>query len=507
MRWLSDFNLWDFNCPMVDRISRRFFLGGIGASLIPATGLAQAPLVSLRPQARGPQLTGAERLVRAAGLKGDVVFAVADVGTGAQLEAFQGEMGLPPASVGKALTALYALDVLGPDHRFETTLIAVGPIENGILQGDLILTGGGDPLLDTDNLASMAANLREAGITELRGAFKVYDGALPFVFSIDPGQPDHLGYSPAISGISLNFNRVHFEWKRDGTDYDVTMDARTAKYRPDVDVATMRVEGRSLPIYTYQPSARQDRWTVAKGALGNGGARWLPVRKPALYAGDVFRTLARANGIVLDRVEVTREAPQGTTLVVHQSDSLDSILRGMLKYSTNLTAEMVGMAATKARGVMPQDLAESAAEMNRWALEVYGVDQIAMVDHSGLGDASRMAPEALVAAFVQARKAGALRPLLKPFSLTDKNGTPVKDHPIKVDAKTGTLNFVSGLGGFLTTADGSELAFAIFTADVDHRATIPRALRERPEGARAWNRRSRKLQRALIERWGALYGS
>ncbi|NOE35303.1 D-alanyl-D-alanine carboxypeptidase/D-alanyl-D-alanine-endopeptidase [Ruegeria sp. HKCCD7318] len=492
---------------MADRFSRRVFLGGLGASLIPAAGLAQAPLVSLRPQIRGVPLSGAERLVAAAGLKGEVVFAVADVATGAQLEVFGEGAALPPASVGKALTALYALDVLGTDHRFETRLVADGPIENGILHGDLILAGGGDPLLDTDALASMAANLREAGITEVRGAFKVYDGALPFVFSIDPGQPDHVGYSPAISGISLNFNRVHFEWKRAGKGYDVSMDARSARYVPAVDVASMRVESRSLPIYTYQPSARQDRWTVAKGALGNGGARWLPVRKPALYAGDVFRTLARSNGIVLGRVQVTRERPQSLDLVVHRSDPLESILRGMLKYSTNLTAEMVGLAATKARGVYPRNLAESAAEMNRWALESFGVNGIAMVDHSGLGDASRIVPADLVSALVVAQKSGILRPLMKPFALTDRNGRVVKNHPVKVDAKTGTLNFVSGLGGFLTTADGVDLAFAIFTANVAKRAKIPRAQRERPDGARSWNRRSRKLQRALLERWGSLYGS
>ncbi|MDA7967038.1 D-alanyl-D-alanine carboxypeptidase/D-alanyl-D-alanine-endopeptidase [Ruegeria sp.] len=491
---------------MVDRFSRRAFLGGV-ASLIPAAGLAEAPLVSLRPQLRGAQVTGVDRLVQAARLRGEVVFAVADVKTGMVLEASGGQQGLPPASVAKALTALYAMDVLGPDFRFETKLVADGVIENGILEGDLILVGGGDPLVDTDVLAAMAADLRKAGITEVRGAFKVYDGALPYVFSIDPGQPDHLGYSPAISGMALNFNRVHFEWKRDGTGYDVTMDARSRNYTPSVDMASMRVEARNLPIYTYQPSARQDRWSVAKGALGNGGARWLPVRKPALYAGDVFRTLARVNGIVLSRVQITRQAPQGTALVVHQSDPLTDILRGMLKYSTNITAEMVGMAATKARGVAPRDLAESAAEMNRWAQETYGIEGIALVDHSGLGDASRMAPEALVAVLAAGSNSEELRPLLKPFTLTDRNGNPVKNHPVKVDAKTGTLNFVSGLGGFLTTAGGAELAFAIFTADVAHRATIPRAFRERPDGARSWNRRSRKLQRALIERWGALYGS
>ncbi|WP_170789777.1 D-alanyl-D-alanine carboxypeptidase/D-alanyl-D-alanine endopeptidase [Ruegeria lacuscaerulensis] len=492
---------------MADRFSRRGFLASLGAVVAPGIALANAPLVSLRPQIRGPQKNGAERLIQSAGLRGEVAFAVADVKTGVELEAVGGDLGLPPASVAKALTALYALDVLGSDYRFETKLIANGPVENGILNGDLILVGGGDPLLDTDALATMAANLREAGITEVRGAFKVYDGALPYVFSIDAGQPDHLGYSPALSGIALNFNRVHFEWKREGTDYTVTMDARSARYKPAVDVATMRVESRKAPIYTYEPSARQDRWTVARGALGKGGARWLPVRKPALYAGDVFRTLARSNGIVLDRVQVANQAPQGSLLVTHYSDTLDNILRGMLKYSTNVTAELVGMTASKARGADLHTLQDSADEMNRWAAEAYGVNGIEMVDHSGLGDASRVAPGDLVKALIAAQKAGALRPLLKNFRLLDSQGRPVKDHPIKVDAKTGTLNFVSGLGGFITTPDGSELAFAIFTADVDHRATIPRANRERPAGARSWNARSRRLQRALIARWGTLSGS
>ncbi|KUJ76235.1 D-alanyl-D-alanine carboxypeptidase [Ruegeria marisrubri] len=492
---------------MTDRISRRFFLAGLGAALAPSAGWANPPAVSLRPQLRTAPLSGPERVVRSAGLKGEVVFAVADVKTGVQLEALGADEGLPPASVAKALTALYALDMLGPDHRFETRLIAGGPVENGVIKGDLILAGGGDPLLDTEALAAMAANLREAGIREVRGDFKVYEGALPYVFSIDPGQPDHVGYSPAVTGISLNFNRVHFEWKRAATGYDVTMDARSANYKPRVEMARMKVKNRRLPIYTYEATARADNWTVARAALGKGGARWLPVRKPSLYAGDVFRTLARVNGIVLGRTQVVRTAPEGTALVVHRSAPLTDILRGMLKYSTNLTAEMVGMAATKARGVMPGDLRESAAEMNRWAAETYGATRIAMVDHSGLGDASRMAPGDLVKALVEARKSDLLRPLLKPYRLKDSKGRPVKSHPIKVDAKTGTLNFVSGLGGFMTTADGAELAFAIFTADMARRAQLSKAERERPQGARPWNRRSRNLQQALIERWGALYGS
>jgi D-alanyl-D-alanine carboxypeptidase/D-alanyl-D-alanine-endopeptidase (penicillin-binding protein 4) len=100
-----------------------------------------------------------------------------------------------------------------------------------------------------------------------------------------------------------------------------------------------------------------------------------------------------------------------------------------------------------------------------------------------------------------------LQPLLKTVPVRDENYRVNPGHPVKVEAKTGTLNFVSSLAGYMTGKDGTTLTFAIFTADTATRATIPRAQRERPPGARAWSRRSRLLQQALIKRWGALYGA
>lgn len=493
--------------------TRRFVVVGLGAFVAAGAARAEAPKVSLRPHMRAlgvrpAPVGGPEALIAGAGLRGQVVCAVADVKTGLQLEAVKGDLGLPPASVAKALTTLYALDVLGPKYRFQTRLVVTGPVKNGVLKGDLILAGGGDPSLSTDGLAVMAAKLKAAGIREVRGAFRVYEGALPFVQSIDREQPDHLGYSPAVSGIALNYNRVHFEWKRAAKGYGVTMDARTKKYRPQVQMASMRVVKRQFPIYTYADKNGADQWTVASKALGKGGARWLPVRKPALYAGDVFRTLARSSGIVLGKPKVTRNlARGGQVLVSQQSPQLKVILKGMLKYSNNLTAEMVGMTASAARGGRPGSLKASANDMSRWAAQKYGMTGTRMVDHSGLSDRSRMTAQDLVGALVRARKQRILRPLLKPVAMRDARGRVVKSHPIKVDAKTGTLNFVSALGGYMTAKDGTELAFAIFTADTATRSRIKRADREVPQGARNWNRTSKKLQQKLIERWNRLYGS
>jgi D-alanyl-D-alanine carboxypeptidase/D-alanyl-D-alanine-endopeptidase (penicillin-binding protein 4) len=282
------------------------------------------------------------------------------------------------------------------------------------------------------------------------------------------------------------------------------MDAPGRKYRPEVQVARVEVVDRAGPVYTYREVRGQDRWTVASAALGKGGARWLPVRQPEIYAGEVFRSLAQAQGIILQAPRKTKGVPHGDVLVRHTSRDLHTILRLMLKYSNNYTAELVGLTATLKRGGNASSLKASAAVMNRWAARTLGMRGAHLVDHSGLEPTSRLTAKGMALALVRAHKAGVLQPILKPVRLRHKKSEP--SHPIKVFAKTGTLNFVSNLAGYIVAEDGTELAFAIFSANEGKRAHIPKAERESPHGARGWNIQAKRLQQRLIERWGALYG-
>ncbi|KIN74900.1 D-alanyl-D-alanine carboxypeptidase/D-alanyl-D-alanine endopeptidase [Sulfitobacter guttiformis] len=493
--------------------SRRYFLGTAAAAAVLGSHTAQAapPTESLRPVQRGEAFfkraaRSVEDILGEAKLAGNVSFAVSDAATGKTLETHDAAIARPPASVTKAITALYALDALGAGHRFETRLLATGGVVNGEIGGDLVLVGGGDPTLDTDTLALMAANLKAAGIIGVKGGFKVYEASLPVISRIDPEQPDQVGYNPGVSGIALNYNRVHFEWRRASGNYTVTMEGRSDKYRPAVTMAVMQIRDRAAPVYTYEDKAGIDAWSVARGALGGSGSRWLPVRKPGLYAGEVFQTLAGAHGIRLSAPKIVDVVPEAEILVRQESEDLRSILRDMLKWSTNLTAEMMGLAASAAHGPVPVSLKASASQMNIWARANLGMTGPALVDHSGLGDDSRLTANDMVAALVHARNEG-LRDILKPVKMRDEKRKVVDDHPIKVDAKTGTLNFVSALAGYLTGPDGTEMAFAIFAADQDIRAKLTRAEREGPPGSDSWNIRAKRMQQHLIERWGVLYGA
>ncbi len=486
-------------------IARRGVLAGLLATAASPL-MAGAPARSVRPMARpgsavrAPGLPDIAALAEQAGIGGKVSVVLAEADTGVIIQQHGAALRLPPASVAKVLTTCYAVEALGADYVFETRLFAEGDISGEILNGNLILSGSGDPMLTTDNLGTLAKALSAMGIREVTGEFHLWQGALPYQREIDPGQLPHLGYNPAISGLNLNSNEVHFEWVKAGSDYTLTMDARSSRYRPDVNVARMEAADRDLPVYTYEDRGDFDQWTVALSALGNGGARGLPVRHPALFAGDVFRTLAAGEGVRLPVAKIRETVPQGQLVASHQSRVMSEILRLMLKYSTNITAEAVGLKASLARGKRVTSLSASAVEMARWALETKGIAYQA-VDHSGLGDRSKISAAALARFLGHPDVTRHLPPLLKDVGVFDSDGRPLTGKGTKVVAKTGTLNFVSSLAGYIQREGQGDLAFAILSADEARRAATRASQDEVPPGARRWSNNARWLQQRLLRDW------
>ncbi|WP_374646941.1 D-alanyl-D-alanine carboxypeptidase/D-alanyl-D-alanine-endopeptidase [Tabrizicola sp.] len=490
-------------------ITRRMVLGGFLAGVaLPALG--EGLVSSPRPVPRGGRpapapLGDASALVAAAKLGGEVAWVVVDAKTGAVLESRQPDLPLPPASVAKAVTALYALDRLGAGHRFATRVLATGPVSGGMVQGDLVLAGGGDPTLQTDQLGDLVARLAASGLKGATGRFLWWEGALPGVEGIAADQPEHVGYNAAVSGLCLNFNRVHFEWQRAGGDWQVAVDARGERFRPEVGMVRVGIRSREAPLFTYD-RGQVEEWTVASAALGKGGSRWLPVREPGRYVAEVFRTLARAQGIRLEPGERIEVLPPGQEIGRVESAPLPEVLRDMLRYSTNLTAECVGLTASGVR-----DLEGSARAMQAWVKATFGVE-FDLRDHSGLGGASRVTAGGMARVLVQAEREGrGLKPILRDVGMKDDQGKVIEKHPVKVLAKSGTLNFVSGLAGHVVVPPtsgngGRELVFAIFSGDPARRDAVPVSLREAPEGAKSWTRRARRLQGQLVSRWAGAYG-
>lgn len=467
----------------------------LAAPSVPA--LARAPETARRPPPRpGPETVDA--ILARARLGAELGYVLIHPATGEVLEGRDASAPFPPASVAKTVTALYAWQTLGGGYRFRTRLIATGPVRDGIVQGDIVLAGGGDPMLNTDLLADMAQALRGQGITGATGAFRVWSGALPEIREIDPAQPPQVGYNPAVGGLNLNFNRVQFFWRRNGGTLKTRMEATAERYRPEIGMARIRVVDRAVPPFTYSAGEGIDNWTVAGRALNANGSRWLPVRAPAAYAGEAFRAVAATLGIKLGEPVAVAALPAGQVLVTQESGDLRDVATDMLKFSNNLTAETLGLTATGARGVPAGTLADSAGRMSDWIRGAYGVEGFDLRDHSGLCGESRATPAAFARLL---SRESPLPGLLRRYEFDPGFGR--KSGPVTVHAKTGRLNFASGLAGYIQMP-GGPLIFSIFAADIERRGRISSAERENPPGAIEWAQRARRLQQDLIQRWIAL---
>ncbi len=497
--------------PSIPPPSRRTVLAGL-AAMLPACTVANvaemAGVPPTRPAAAGRAVAGwpdGPALRAAAGLPGQSGYALMDLGSGTVVEGEGVDTAFLPASVAKLPTALYALETLAPQHRFATRVLATGPVVDGRLEGDLILSGGGDPALDTDALGALAEGLVQGGLREVAGRVLVDGSALPCCPRIDPDQPEHVAYNPSVSGLNLNFNRVHLEWRQERGERMIALEARGARWSPPVSGIRISAAPRAAPLFTWEVLRGVEVWTVSAPALGQRGSRWLPVRDPVPYAGEVFARLAAAAGLRLP-------APQagtgmGTELARWESAPLDQTLRDMLRHSTNLTAEVLGLSASKARGATGP-LAASGAAMVTW-LEGFGgaAPGMAFANHSGLSTGTRMTPRQTVQILAAAETAGRgrLRPLLRPVELAAGPGETPLPQPATAAAKTGTLNFVRGLAGYLEGASGRRFAFAIYAADLAARDRTAADGDERPAGSRAWVGRARAQERALLRSWAARF--
>ncbi len=491
-------------------LNRRALIAGLlGATAGPLMAQVQgaAPLTSPRPEPRperGAGLDGAqdiEALIRGAKLEGQVSFAVGRLGAGEVLAERHADVLMPPASVAKTVTTLYALEKLGPEHRFETRVMRLGPVTNGRLDGDLLLVGGGDPNLDSDQLGDLVAALAATGLQQVTGRFVLVEGAVPFRERLVRDQPDHVGYNPALSGLILNYNRVHFEWARAGAGFTTTLDGRGERFRPEISGVEVEIVDRDLPVFTYARDQSLDRWTVANTALNDAGSRWLPLRDPSLAAASAFSALAHAQGIRLPDPVRMLDPPEGAQVIVsHQGAPLTKVLKDMLRFSTNLTAEVLGMRASGAR-----TLEGSGMAMSLWAERELGA-KLSLQDHSGLNSANRVTARDMLKVIARAPglgQGGLLEGLMREVRATGAEGAV--EAGVRVRAKSGTMNFVSGLAGYIGAEGGQPLGFAIFSADVPRREAVPVAEREDPSGAGPWVKRARRMQGQMIANWAGRY--
>ena len=482
-------------------MNRRFLLWGCLLLCLAAASPAEAAAPA--PAASAPS-TAAPLIARLGFAQDQVGFILADVESGKILESQSADHFFLPASVTKLATAYAAVKILGPDYRFTTALYRRG--------NDIYLKGGGDPVLSANDLQKLAIQLQANRPDGKNGRFFFDDTLMAVLPEVSASQPIPTAYNAGFGALNVDFNRIEVIWSKsaDGVPIFQTRSIADGLILPCDWVAFAPAE-EALPPgapFVYDGGGEGERWRYA-GHLPAQGNTFLPVRSPSLQTALVFRQLALANGIALPLPEPGHVPANAVEIAVVQSPALSEILGGLLRYSNNMEAELIGLAASRQLTGKALTLKESSAALSQWLTQqAAGTDWrgLHLENHSGLSPDNRVSPNQLLALL----KLIAAEPaLLTVLPQRDDDGDiaepATKSAARPITGKTGTMDYARGLAGFFPARDGRLLAFAIFVFDGKRRAALNAAMDRRVAdslpAANAWTHRAKLLDNALLKAW------
>jgi D-alanyl-D-alanine carboxypeptidase/D-alanyl-D-alanine-endopeptidase (penicillin-binding protein 4) len=392
---------------------------------------------------------------------------------------------LVPASAAKLVSVASAVDAVGWDYRFETTLSVGGPggavpDERGVLHGDVLITGSGDPTIGGragDDLSAWVEALRALGIRRVEGRIIGDDDRLEEPRPALAWAWDDVGYPTGALFGALNLleNRM-----------SVTIAPAAAPHLPAIlstdafaaprPLLNRAVTGEaSTPLLVWAEQRPGERALTIAGSVPAGApaARLsVSVGNPTLWFASVLRERLIDAGIpvlgeAVDVDEIETPIDRGTFSIahVHRSRPLSEIAQPLLKESINLYAE-AALRLNVPAGVYPTNDAALAALQPRLASWGIPPDAQQLVDGSGLSRRNVITADALVTVLRRMHDPAGASPWMHALpaagvdgSLESRmRGTPAEG---RVRAKTGTMSNVRALAGYATAADGERLAFAV----------------------------------------------
>ncbi len=403
---------------------------------------------------------------------------------------------LNPASNVKLFTSAAALVRLGPEFRFDTEFLvddqskAARPRKgqgSGDLRGNLYVRGTGDPSITTEKLWGIANELYFAGLRSVSGNL-VLDDSYFDGNRIGPGfdqEESDRAYMAPTGALSLNWNAIGVYLSpgaSPGAPGIVELDPPSDFFVVENRVTTTR--SRSLRrLWVSSVAAGDKQRIVVSGRVPVGSspvAVWRKLDNPALYFGHTLKQLLATRGIRVRGKVVAGPVPEGAQpFMLHQSETLDLVLKRVNKVSSNFVAEQLIKAMGAQVAGAPGSWAKGIRVVEDFLATEVGIrlGTFVMKNGSGLNDTNRFSAAQICKLLRHMWLRFPLAPeFLSSLGIAAKDGTlhyrmEGTDAAGRLRAKTGTLENVSALSGYVQAVAGERFVFAVMANDFPGRAS------------------------------------
>jgi len=396
----------------------------------------------------------------------DVAIWVQAVDRSTPAVAFNAEKPMNPASVMKLVTAFAALEALGPAHTWTTRISITGTLRDGILDGDVHLVGGADPVLSYERLWKLLRQVRALGVTTIGGDI-VLDGSALRLPLHDPDAFDGRGLRPYNSGpygVLLHFNTLQLflhPATRVGAPVGVVSSPPIRGLTIDNRIVTADgpcgVWHRNLDA-TLETTAAGPRLILLGGLPASCGQRnWAaaPLPPDAFSAAVVEALWSEVGGELRGAVRTGTAPTDAVVLVTDSSPALAEVVREMNKWSSNVIARQLlatlGQREPGALDMVAAGAMAAAASLHRAGIETSG---LVIENGSGLSRIERIRADSLGTLLLAAWQRPFMPEFMSALPMAGIDGTAHRRlgrSPARGQAhiKTGTINNVRAIGGYV----------------------------------------------------------
>ena len=410
-------------------------------------------------------------------------FCFADAVTGEIIFSHDAERNLSSASVMKLYPTSVALSLLGPCYRYSTTLCLAGEFNSkkGVLDGDVIIIGGGDPALGSeyfsehygDVVGTWVKALRNAGVRRIKGRVAAAESIYDFNPAPDGWAWGDLGYSYGAGVYDINFNdnkyRIFVTGKSEGE--PAVIDSAEIYGRGIKLTGSLISSGRSnrSDIYTapYSSSATLTGTVPADSSISMRTS----IPDPPLALVRMLDEAMRSEGIDITQKPVSdRVSTDGKrTLIITITDSPP--LAEIIKVTNNESVNMYAEAIRKHLGyeLLGKGTFSAGSAVIRHFLDSIGCepDKAVILDGSGLSSNNNISALMTVKLLVHMHNSTVAEPFISSLPMGAVSGT-MKNYFLddvfkeRVVAKTGTITSAKSFAGYFTTNSGRRIAFTTF---------------------------------------------
>jgi D-alanyl-D-alanine carboxypeptidase/D-alanyl-D-alanine-endopeptidase (penicillin-binding protein 4) len=386
-----------------------------------------------------------------------------------------------PASVIKLLTTYAALDALGPGYEWKTEAWVTDPVENGVLAGDLVIRGTGDPALSLERFWTFLRDLRRLGVRRIQGDL-VLDNTFFEPDEEDPGDFDsqpYRSYNVAPDALLVNFGAVRFDIRRrpDGA-IAISPDPPLAGFEIDNQVRSRRgpCGGFQRGVAFDLPKGFAGRRAVFSGRFPTGCtdySLWRAVLPAPQFAEAVFRALWEEMGGQLEgRMRIGPVPEDATLLHAYSSMPLGEIVHHINKWSNNVMTRQLLLTLGAERYGAPGTREKGRRAINDWLAERgLDADELFLDNGSGLSRKTTISARSLGRILLDAWKHPFMAELMASMPISAIDGTMKRRYPGdmagRLHLKTGRLDEVASVAGFMMNRDGRRHVVVIIHNDRD----------------------------------------